>query len=100
MKVRLTPEAEADIDEAIAWYDGRGQGLGDEFLRCVDARIALMERFPKAFPFVHRNIRRVLVRRFPYYLVYEIEDSEIVIYGAYHCARDPRSWKRRRRKRR
>ena len=97
MIARLTPEAEQDVDDAIKWYDERGAGLGDEFLRCIDACVAAIERNPELYPVVHRRMRRALVRRFPYAVFYELETREIVVYGVYHCARDPRSWKRRRR---
>jgi len=40
-------------------------------------------------------MRRALVRRFPYEILYEIENDEIIIYAIYHCARDPEVWKRR-----
>ncbi len=40
-------------------------------------------------------MRRALVRRFPYEVLYEIEEDEIVVYAVYHCARDPKGWKRR-----
>ncbi len=40
-------------------------------------------------------MRRALVRRFPYQILYEIEIEEIIIYAIYHSARDPEAWKRR-----
>jgi len=48
-----------------------------------------------AYPIVHRQMRRALVRRFPYQILYEIEIEEIIIYAIYHSARDPEAWKRR-----
>ncbi len=96
MKARLAPEAECDIDEAVAWYDGRGGSeLGDEFVRRVDACIAQVELRPRLYPVVHRRTRRALVDVFPYQVLYGIGRTEIVVYGVYHCARDPESWKRR-----
>ncbi|HEY3128553.1 MAG TPA: type II toxin-antitoxin system RelE/ParE family toxin [Acidobacteriota bacterium] len=96
MKARLTLEAEKDLDAAIVWYDLKARGLGDEFLRCIDACIASLERYPETHPIVHEETRRALVRRFPYAIFYEIEKREIIIYGIYHCARDPKSWRRKR----
>jgi hypothetical protein len=45
---------------------------------------------------VDRTVRRALVRRFPYGIFYEIEARQIVVYGIFHGARDPRAWRRRR----
>ena len=96
MKSRLTPEAELDLIEAIRWYDERDQELGDDFLRCVYQCVGSLERNPRLYPIVQRQMRRALVRRFPYQILYEIEIEEIIIYAIYHSARDPEAWKRRR----
>lgn len=96
MKSRLTPEAELDLIQAIRWYDERGQKLGDDFLRCVYRCIASLERNPQSYPTVDGQTRRALVRRFPFQILYEIENEEIIIYAVYHSARDPEVWKRRR----
>jgi toxin ParE1/3/4 len=96
VKSRLTPEAELDLVEAIRWYDERDQELGDDLLRRVSQCIASVERNPLLFPIVHRQMRRALVRRFPFQILYEIESEEIIIYAIYHSARDPEAWKQRR----
>jgi toxin ParE1/3/4 len=95
VNVRLTPEAEADLAEAYDWYRQRGRGLGDEFLRSVEAALAAIRRLPEAYPIVHRQVRRVLLRRFPYGLFYQHTGEEIVVIGCLHAARDPRTWQRR-----
>ncbi len=58
MTVRLTPEAEQDVDEAIRWYDQTGTTLGDEFLKYVNKCIESIERYPEMYPRVHRKMRR------------------------------------------
>lgn len=96
MKSQLTPEAELDLKEAIRWYDERDQKLGDQLLRSLYRSIASIERNPHLYPIVHRQMRRALVRRFPFQILYEIESEEIIIYAIFHSARDPEAWKRRR----
>lgn len=95
MKSRLTPEAELDLVEAIRWYDQRDPEIGDDFLRRVYQCITSLEKNPRLYPLVHRHMRRALVSRFPFQILYEIETEEIVIYAIYHSARDPEAWKRR-----
>jgi toxin ParE1/3/4 len=95
VKSRLTPEAELDLIEAIRWYDERDQKLGDDFLRRIYHCIGSLERNPDLYPVFHRQMRRALVRRFPYQILYEIENDEIIIYAIYHSSRDPEVWKRR-----
>jgi len=93
---QLTPEAELDIIEAVRWYDERDQKLGDDLLRHVYQCIASIEANPRRYPIVHRQMRRALVRRFPFQILYEIESAEVIIYAIYHSARDPEAWQRRR----
>ncbi len=96
MKARLTTEADQDAQQAIDWYDERDNELGDDFLRKINDCITSIEENPQQFPVVHRQMRRALVRRFPYEILFEIVNQEIIIYAIYHCAGDPEIWKRRR----
>ena len=86
-------EAEADLAEAFHWYEQRVRGLGDQFLLCVDAVPASIERNPHLYPVVHRGVlRRSLIRRFPYGVFFvEGERSDAVIAVA-HVKRNPRLW--------
>ena len=60
------PEAEADVADAFAWYEEQSRGLGSHFLLCMEAALSQIKRHPDASPVVHRQIRRALLRRFPY----------------------------------
>ena len=95
MKARLIPEAGQDVNEAIAWYDQKSDILGDEFLRSVTKCIQSIERYPEMYQKVYRRMRRALIETFPYQVLYEIDPQEIVVYAVYHCARNPKGWKKR-----
>ena len=94
--VRLTPEAELDVDETHLWYHRQAPELAVDFLASVDSCIASIQRQPEAYVLVDPTMRRALLRRFPYAIFYEVGATEIVVYGVLHCARDPRAWQRRR----
>jgi plasmid stabilization system protein ParE len=89
------PAAAADLEAIHRWYERERLGLGDEFLseaqRAVDAVIAI----PEAYPVIHRDTRRALVRRFPYGLLFRVLDDLIVFVGCFHTSRDPITWQRR-----
>lgn len=93
--VIYAPEAEQDISDAYAWYEGRSPGLGEEFLRAVDACISAIARSPKAHQIVYQSYRRGVVRRFPYVVFYEENDTTVTIYCVFHTARDPDKWRER-----
>jgi hypothetical protein len=75
--VRFRAEAEAELDDAVAWYEAQMQGLGAEFLRALEAIIALIWRNPDLFPLTFRSARRATLRRFPYSLIYTVTVAEI-----------------------
>lgn len=91
----VLPEAEQDVAQAYIWYEERETGLGEEFLRCVDACIQLVRRNPKIYQTVHESYRRGVVRRFPYVVFYEDSDTTIVVYAVFHCSQDAKKWRSR-----
>jgi hypothetical protein len=90
--LRFRPEARLDILEARAWYEERAKGLGSEFARSVDAASSGVLRFPKAFPKLHGEVRKAVLRRFPYSLLFIIEQDYGVVLGCFHHRRKPRTW--------
>ena len=94
-RLRLTPEAEFDLDEAYDWYRDQAAELAVEFLQAVNRCIESIHRQPEAYQLVDRTMRRALLRRFPYAVFFEVGRAEIVVYAVFHGARDPRAWKRR-----
>jgi len=95
-RLRLTPEAELDLDDAYTWYQAQHPLLATDFLAAVEACIASIRRHPEAYQLVDPTMRRALLRRFPYAVFYELGAVEIVVYAVFHCARNPRAWRRRR----
>jgi plasmid stabilization system protein ParE len=89
-------EAYAEVVDAKEWYAAQAPGLDLEFARAVDAALATVARFPEGFPLIDRDIRRVLLRRFPYQLLYYHEGDDLVVLACFHHRRDPQSWRSRR----
>jgi len=91
----IRPEAEQDMQGAFGWYEDRVSGLGREFLRCVDAAIAQINRAPAIHPVVYQDIRRVLTRRFPFGIFYIVVGQRIIVLAVLHTRRDPSLWQKR-----
>ncbi len=96
MKTLFRPEVPTELDEAALWYEQRRSGLGDEFLQAVEATRKSVEQNPQLYPVIHRNIRRALLKRFPYGIYYVIRKDMIAVLAIHHQSRDPARWKRRR----
>jgi plasmid stabilization system protein ParE len=92
--LRFLPRVEGDVRSGRLWYEEKSPGLGEEFLRVFYARAQELARNPMMHPKVHREFRRCLLRRFPYAIYYQVEEDHVIIFGLFHCARDPRRLRR------
>lgn len=69
-RILIRPEAEGEIKEAYRWYESKRRGLGEDFLLCVEEGLEKIRRNPATYPVVHRDVHRLLIRRFPYGIFY------------------------------
>jgi plasmid stabilization system protein ParE len=95
VKVSLHPEAEADVAEAISFYDRRAVGLGNDFLGEILGAFERIEGAPEAWPVIEKPVRRCLVERFPYCVYYRLEPQEIFVLAVTHSRRKPGGWRSR-----
>jgi len=89
--LHFLPEVEEDVINGYIWYDSKSPGLGEEFLRMFYACAGDIPRNPMLYPESHREIRRRLLRRFPYAIYFVIRNIRIIVLGLFHCAREPRT---------
>lgn len=66
--IRIRPQVEAEIHEAMVWYGDRVPGLDREFYRTVGEMLARISETPGAFPTIRGEIRRAILRKLPYAL--------------------------------
>jgi plasmid stabilization system protein ParE len=89
MHIVIRAEAREEMRAAQAWYEERAIGLGGEFARAVDAAIARAARNPAGFPIVEGEMRRVVLRRFPYLIAYAAHAETLVVLACFHLRRNP-----------
>ena len=94
-RIIIRPEAEAELNEAFIWYEEKVRGLGFDFIIQVDACLNSIERTPEIYPLVHRNIRRTILRKFPYEVFYVIGNQTISVLAVFHAKRNPTHWENR-----
>jgi toxin ParE1/3/4 len=88
-------EAEEDLARAKKWYDDKRDGLGVEFLEEVDEAFESIRRMPLVSRILFADLRRMLVRRFPYAVFYRVTEDRITVVAVYHTSRDPHGWQSR-----
>jgi toxin ParE1/3/4 len=95
--VDVHPYVYAELEHSRIWYEERSDNLGREFLDQVDRAIETVRDSPDIWPFhdEDRQIRRYLVHRFPYGVVYKIRNQTIQIIAVMHLRRHPDYWKGR-----
>lgn len=93
--LRYRPEAVDDVVMAFDWHEAARPGLGEEFRGALADAELLLARTPEAFPVVYRDLRRLLLHRFPYSIYFSIGPNGVDIKGCIHQARHPRTWRAR-----
>lgn len=94
-QVEYHPEAKAEIQEAIKWYDDKVDGLGLEFLFEVKYAESKIVQTPNMWHKYEGETRRYLLKRFPFAIIYLTLEKKIQIVAITHCKRKPRYWKGR-----
>lgn len=77
MKTVLLPLAQVELDEAFLWYEEQVVGLGYQFLEEFNQAAKLVESFPDLYEKIDEHLRRCLLNRFPYGLIYGIDKETI-----------------------
>ncbi|MGD0693836.1 MAG: type II toxin-antitoxin system RelE/ParE family toxin [Terriglobia bacterium] len=91
----ILPQAELDVSDATAWYEERRGGLGDEFLGELDSILQRVIKSPFQFPEIKVDVRRALLRRFPYSVYFRVTTEIVELIAVLHQHRDPRTWEKR-----
>jgi toxin ParE1/3/4 len=88
--------AEAEINEAADFYDLESPGLGNVFIDEIQRALQSIIDFPDAAPLIQGHVRKRLVSKFPYSLMYSARENEIRILAVAHHKRRPFYWRGRR----
>jgi len=95
MKYIYHPEALAEYADAALYYEERTARLGAGFTVEVESAIQSILQAPDRWRCIEEDVRRYLVRRFPYGILYTIEQDYVLILGLMHLSREPGYWRHR-----
>lgn len=88
LKVQL--EATLDLQEAFDWYEIQQPGLGYEFIAEVENGFKKICSHPEYFKAINERFRRIKISRFPYLIIYEVENITVIINSVRHGSRKPK----------
>jgi toxin ParE1/3/4 len=94
-RVAFHPMAEQELNDAASYYNAQSPGLGNAFLDEVQRAVDQILEHPEAAPLVNRLVRRKLVPRFPYGVMYSLTPDSIRILAIANLKRRPFYWRGR-----
>ena len=95
MKIFISASAEAELEESKLFYNRERKGLGDEFLDELESTFSFIEANPRILAVSRFNTRRCSLDRFPFTIVYRIDNEVIEVVAVAHQKRRPEYWKKR-----
>jgi plasmid stabilization system protein ParE len=95
VQLELHPAAEAEAREAYVHYRDADPRVGARFLDALDEAIARIESSSERWPMYLRGTHRILLRRFPFALVYRVGTDHVLVLAVAHQKRRPAYWRRR-----
>jgi plasmid stabilization system protein ParE len=92
---RFLSLAEEEMTEASLFYEAASSGLGDDFLHDIQHAINRLRSYPQAGEAVAPSLRRMLLHRFPFSIIYSVETNVILVVAIAHHGRRPGYWQSR-----
>ena len=92
---RFLPPAEEEMTEAALFYEAESSGLGVEFLDDVQRVVDALRQYPESGQSVGRGLRRALLQRFPFSVIYSEQRDAILVVAIAHQKRRPGYWRER-----
>lgn len=85
----LSPNAEADVAEASLWYESQQTGLGEKFIQRVESYFFRIQNNPLHFPLKRGNLREAYIQKFPYIIIYQVIESNIIVFSVFNTHQNP-----------
>jgi plasmid stabilization system protein ParE len=92
MNIRFLEPAQNELDDAFNWYEMEQCGLGRRLLVEVQSALKRITVFPDSCAVIAPGLRRCMTRKFPYSLVYGVENDTVVVVAVAHMHRAPLYW--------
>ncbi|MEB3227589.1 MAG: type II toxin-antitoxin system RelE/ParE family toxin [Synechocystis sp.] len=89
------PEVREDLNTAYDWYEAQKLGLGDDFIASVNELLSRVCLMPESYALVYQDVRRAVIKRFPYAVYYRVISSRVVVTAIFHSRRNPKRWRSR-----
>lgn len=84
----ITFNAEQDIDTTVLWYEDQQAGLGIRFHFAVLDGFEKLKKHPQHYSFFREDYRQLILKRFPFKILFKIVSKKVIVLGVFHVSRD------------
>jgi plasmid stabilization system protein ParE len=95
LRLVFKPAARQEYRDAADWYESRSPGRGKAFRAAVRYQLDRITANPRIHGKVYQDVRKAVVRGYPYNVYYSEEPGRVVVLSVFHTSRDPRNWQSR-----
>ncbi|QBO59656.1 type II toxin-antitoxin system RelE/ParE family toxin [Chryseobacterium salivictor] len=88
-ELEIVEEADLEIIDAYLYYESKKFGLGEKFLKELDQYFERICESPKHFEGKYKSYREAYIRKFPYLIIFEIEEQKVVVYSVFNTPQNP-----------
>lgn len=92
MRISFLELAEFELNDAFEYYQTVLDNLGYEFVKEIKLSLDRIKRFPGSYQEIGKHSRRCLVHKFPYGIIYQIREKEILVIAISNLHREPEYW--------
>lgn len=93
--IELSDDAEVDFDKSFEFYSKDSTKVADAFFKQINLGFENIKQNPKSFPIAHKDIRKYVVKKFPFVIYYRIVRTLIQVIAIFHTSRNPEIWNER-----
>ncbi|HBR11803.1 MAG TPA: plasmid stabilization system [Chryseobacterium sp.] len=87
--LEIKEEANLEIIDAYSYYENQQSGLGETFFEQLGLYFKRITENPKHFE-IKNNYREAYIKKFPYLIIYRIEEDNVVVYSVFSTAQNPK----------
>jgi toxin ParE1/3/4 len=95
MRYVFHPEALIEYSEAVKYYAEQRTEVAQVFINAIEDTVYRIRESPDRYVVIDEDVRKCMTRKFPYGILYTIEQDYILILAIMHCSREPGYWKNR-----
>jgi len=85
----IQDKAILEIKDAFEWYEEQNEGLGFEFVNEIESCYLSLTKHPERYSYINNLYRRIKTNRFPYIVIYEIDNDTVIIMRIRHLKQKP-----------